>query len=106
MAFELATGDLLFCPKKGDKYDKTDGVALVGVTQLFIVFVIDHLALMVELLGKMSRSFLNAGSNTEKYFNSKGELRYIKKLGPQWSLADVLYEKYHNFFLYIWLFLT
>jgi serine/threonine protein kinase len=26
MVFELATGDLLFCPKKGDKYDKTDGI--------------------------------------------------------------------------------
>ena len=25
MVFELTTGDLLFCPKKGDKYDKTDG---------------------------------------------------------------------------------
>ncbi len=56
---------------------------------------------MIELLGKMQRSFLTAGSNTEKYFNSKGELRYIKKLGPQWSLADVLCEKYQYFLIYI-----
>eukprot|EP00026_Physarum_polycephalum_P005923 Phypoly_transcript_05962.p1 GENE.Phypoly_transcript_05962~~Phypoly_transcript_05962.p1 ORF type:complete len:290 (+),score=45.37 Phypoly_transcript_05962:763-1632(+) len=78
MVFELATGDLLFCPKKGDKYDKTD----------------DHLALMIELLGRMPRSFITKGSKSEKYFNSKGELKYIRKLGPQWGMSDVLYEKY------------
>lgn len=78
MVFELATGDLLFCPKKGERWDKTD----------------DHLALMMELLGKMPRSFTQKGSKSEKYFNSKGELKYIRKLGPQWGLADVLYDKY------------
>jgi len=78
MAFELATGDMLFCPKKGDKYDKTD----------------DHLALMMELLGRMPASFLRKGSKSDKYFNSKGDLRYIRTLGPEWNLADVLYEKY------------
>jgi len=78
MAFELATGDLLFCPKKGDKYDKTD----------------DHLALMMELLGRMPSSFIKKGSKAEKYFNARGELKYIRKLGPEWSMVDVLYEKY------------
>jgi hypothetical protein len=49
---------------------------------------------MIELLGKMPRAFLAKGSKAEKYFNSKGELKYIRKLGPQWSISDVLYEKY------------
>ena len=100
MVFELATGDLLFCPKKGDKYDKTDGKSrrerqrggdrARGTNSLYS----DHLALMIELLGKFPRSFLQKGSKADKYFNSKGELKYIRKLGPQWPLSDVLYEKY------------
>lgn len=36
ITFELLTGDLLFDPRSGDNYDRDE----------------DHLALMIELLGK------------------------------------------------------
>jgi len=78
MVFELATGDLLFEPKQGKNHDKND----------------DHLALMMELLGKMPKTFLNGGKHTKDFFDRHGELRAIKKLEP-WSLLAVLTEKYH-----------
>jgi len=78
MVFELATGDLLFEPKQGKNHDKSD----------------DHLALMMELLGRMPKGFLNGGKHTKDYFDRHGELRAIKKLEP-WSLLEVLQEKYH-----------
>lgn len=37
--FELVTGDLLFDPRSGDKWDRDE----------------DHLALFIELLGRMPR---------------------------------------------------
>lgn len=49
---------------------------------------------MMELLGKMPQAFVRKGSKAEKYFNSKGDLKYIRKLRPEWPLAEVLHEKY------------
>jgi serine/threonine-protein kinase SRPK3 len=45
MIFELITGDFLFQPRKGAYYDKDD----------------DHLAQMMELLGKMPRNLAISG---------------------------------------------
>eukprot|EP01052_Picozoa_sp_SAG31_P046314 SAG31_NODE_8805_length_1384_cov_1.540078_1_plen_428_part_01 len=77
--FELACGDQLFEPRPGDKYDKDE----------------DHLAQMMELLGKIPRSISSRGKYAEEFFNRKGELRHIR---PQklefWSLEDILTEKY------------
>jgi serine/threonine-protein kinase SRPK3 len=39
LVFELVTGDVLFDPRAGDNYDRDE----------------DHLALFIELLGKMPR---------------------------------------------------
>ncbi|KAF2070313.1 hypothetical protein CYY_008366 [Polysphondylium violaceum] len=78
MAFELATGDHLFKPKSGKNYDKSD----------------DHLALMIELLGKFPRYMSTAGSKSKLYFTAKGELKHIRDLSEQWPLFNVLYEKY------------
>ena len=44
MIFEMATGDFLFEPRKGDKYGKDD----------------DHLAQMMELLGRMPNDPVNS----------------------------------------------
>jgi len=79
MVFELLTGDLLFEPQSGKHWDKND----------------DHLALMIELLGRMPRRVATTGRHAQDYFNRKGELRAIRNLGPQWGVADVLVEKYH-----------
>lgn len=75
--FELLTGDLLFEPKSGKDYQKND----------------DHLAQIIELLGKMPKDFATNGSKSSNYFNRKGELKKIQNL-TYWGIEDVLIEKY------------
>jgi hypothetical protein len=59
MLFELITGDFLFEPRKGENYSKND----------------DHLAQIIELLGKIPKKFATSGrySRVKKfkqiYFN-------------------------------------
>ncbi|XP_063052748.1 SRSF protein kinase 2 isoform X2 [Engraulis encrasicolus] len=77
MAFELATGDYLFEPHSGEDYSRDE----------------DHIALVMELLGKVPRKVIAAGKYSREFFCKKGELRHITKLKP-WSLFDVLVEKY------------
>ncbi|KAG1652904.1 hypothetical protein FOA52_015926 [Chlamydomonas sp. UWO 241] len=77
MIFEMVTGDLLFDPRAGENYDRDE----------------DHLALFVELLGKMPRKVYERGKHATTYFNRNGELRRIKRL-KFWPLEEVLAEKY------------
>jgi serine/threonine-protein kinase SRPK3 len=49
MIFEMATGDFLFEPRKGKTYRKND----------------DHLAQMMELLGRMPKNIALAGRNSK-----------------------------------------
>ncbi|GLC46377.1 hypothetical protein PLESTB_001768700 [Pleodorina starrii] len=77
VVFELVTGDLLFDPRSGDKWDRDE----------------DHLALFIELLGRMPRKVYEKGKYSRDYFNRNGELRHIKKL-RFWPLDRVLVEKY------------
>jgi serine/threonine-protein kinase SRPK3 len=75
--FELLTGDFLFEPKSADRYDKNE----------------DHLAQMMELLGKMPKLMMTNGKYSSDFFNRKGEMRHIKRL-KFWKLPQVLEEKY------------
>uniref|UniRef100_A0A3B1JDA2 non-specific serine/threonine protein kinase n=1 Tax=Astyanax mexicanus TaxID=7994 RepID=A0A3B1JDA2_ASTMX len=77
MAFELATGDYLFEPHSGEDYSRDE----------------DHIALIIELLGKVPRKLITNGKYSKEFFTKKGELRHITKLKP-WGLLDVLVEKY------------
>ncbi|BDA45693.1 probable SRSF protein kinase 2 [Coccomyxa sp. Obi] len=77
MVFELVTGDLLFDPRSGKDYDRDE----------------DHLALFMELLGKMPKKVAATGKYAKDFFNRHGELRHIKKL-RFWPLEAVLREKY------------
>jgi len=77
MAFELATGDFLFEPHSGDDYSRDE----------------DHIALIMELLGRLPKHVSLSGKYSRDYFTRKGELKHIKKLRP-WCLRDVLVEKY------------
>jgi len=77
MAFELATGDFLFEPHSGEDYSRDE----------------DHLAHVIELLGKVPRHIALSGKYSREFFNKKGELKHISKLRP-WGLYDVLREKY------------
>jgi serine/threonine-protein kinase SRPK3 len=77
MVFELITGDLLFDPRSGKDYDRNE----------------DHIALFLELLGRMPRQMTSTGQYARDFFTRQGELRNIKKL-RYWPLDRVLAEKY------------
>eukprot|EP01095_Lingulamoeba_sp_RSL-Kostka_P000568 TRINITY_DN1084_c0_g1_i1.p1 TRINITY_DN1084_c0_g1~~TRINITY_DN1084_c0_g1_i1.p1 ORF type:complete len:407 (-),score=150.58 TRINITY_DN1084_c0_g1_i1:51-1271(-) len=80
IVFELATGDLLFKPKKGKNHAKSD----------------DHLALMLELLNKsgLPKKLISQGKYSKNYFDKRGRIKAIPNLKP-WPLVDVLTEKYN-----------
>ncbi len=79
MVFEMVTGDYLFDPKE-DKYGKHTRDE-------------DHLALMIELLGKMPKRMCSSGKYSRQFFTKKAELRNITKL-DFWGIEDILLEKY------------
>ncbi|KAI5084457.1 hypothetical protein GOP47_0000626 [Adiantum capillus-veneris] len=77
IVFELATGDFLFDPHSGDDYDRDE----------------DHLALMMELLGRIPKKIALGGRYSKDFFNRHGDLRHIRRL-RYWPLDRVLVEKY------------
>ena len=78
MVFEMATGDLLFKPKKSSSHGKSD----------------DHLALMMELLALESiPESMRKGKRYGKYANGTGQLQKIRDL-KHWDLPNVLKDKY------------
>ncbi|RDX63201.1 hypothetical protein CR513_58397, partial [Mucuna pruriens] len=77
IAFELATGDMLFTPKVGQGFSEDE----------------DHLALMMELLGKMPRKIATAGAKSKDFFDRHGDLKRIRRL-KFWPLSKLLIERY------------
>ncbi|KAK2355380.1 non-specific serine/threonine protein kinase [Trifolium repens] len=77
IAFELATGDMLFTPKVGQGFSEDE----------------DHLALMMELLGKMPRKVATAGAKSKDFFDRHGDLKRIRRL-KYWPLNKLLIERY------------
>jgi len=77
MMFEMTTGDFLFEPRSGKNYGKDD----------------DHLAQMMELLGRMPNSLAQRGMRRRRFFRRDGSLRRITGL-KYWPLQKVLMEKY------------
>jgi serine/threonine protein kinase len=73
----MVTGDFLFEPRKGGNYDKDD----------------DHLAQMMELLGRMPKNMALSGKHSKKFFDGQGHLKRISGLN-YWPLKKVLMEKY------------
>uniref|UniRef100_A0A8B9LJI2 non-specific serine/threonine protein kinase n=1 Tax=Astyanax mexicanus TaxID=7994 RepID=A0A8B9LJI2_ASTMX len=57
MAFELATGDYLFEPHSGEDYSRDE----------------DHIALIIELLGKVPRKLITNGKYSKEFFTKKGK---------------------------------
>ncbi|XP_027360301.1 SRSF protein kinase 2 isoform X1 [Abrus precatorius] len=77
IAFELATGDMLFTPKGGQGFSEDE----------------DHLALMMELLGKMPRKIATGGAQSKDFFDRHGDLRRIRRL-KYWPLDKLLIDRY------------
>ncbi|KAI3949705.1 hypothetical protein MKX01_040922 [Papaver californicum] len=78
VAFELATGEVMFAPTSGEGFTEDE----------------DHLAQMMELLGKMPRKIAVGGSQSKKYFDRYGDLKRIRRL-KFWPLNKLLVEKYN-----------
>ncbi len=74
--FEMLTSNFLFKPKKSEKYSKND----------------DHLALMMEHLGKMPKNFALKGKYSRDYLNKNGQLLKIKDL-KETTILDALMEE-------------
>mmetsp|Transcript_11244 Transcript_11244/g.24829 ORF Transcript_11244/g.24829 Transcript_11244/m.24829 type:complete len:598 (-) Transcript_11244:323-2116(-) len=79
MLFELATGDYLFDPKACEEYPRDE----------------DHLALTMELLGRMPKRLIDTGTRAKTFFNRSGDLRHIKSL-QVWGLLEVFVQKYRH----------
>ncbi|XP_065868306.1 uncharacterized protein [Euphorbia lathyris] len=77
ICFELVTGDLLFDPQSGDRYNRDE----------------DHLALMMELIGRIPSKIASSGRYSRDFFNKHGDLKHIRRL-RFWPLDKVLIEKY------------
>ncbi|XP_062190188.1 uncharacterized protein LOC133893229 [Phragmites australis] len=77
IAFELATGEMLFTPKEGHGYSEDE----------------DHLALMMELLGKMPKKIATMGTRSKEYFDRHGDLKRIRRLKFS-SVERILVDKY------------
>ena len=78
LIFELVTGECLFDPiPNNENYSKDD----------------DHLAQIIELLGKMPKRFALSGIKSKHYFTKEGKLHRINSL-HYWPLQNVLVDKY------------
>eukprot|EP00002_Diphylleia_rotans_P002474 TRINITY_DN1155_c0_g2_i1.p1 TRINITY_DN1155_c0_g2~~TRINITY_DN1155_c0_g2_i1.p1 ORF type:complete len:720 (-),score=173.00 TRINITY_DN1155_c0_g2_i1:438-2597(-) len=77
LIFEILTGDYLFDPRSGEHHTKDD----------------DHLALIIELVGKFPKTIFCNGKYYREYFNRNGTLKNITNL-RYWGLEEVLHEKY------------
>ncbi|XP_059286551.1 uncharacterized protein LOC132039978 isoform X2 [Lycium ferocissimum] len=64
IAFELATGEMMFTPKGGEGFSEDE----------------DHLAMMMEFLGKIPRKIAIGGARSKDYFDRHGDLKRIRRL--------------------------
>ncbi|XP_060191741.1 uncharacterized protein LOC132621475 isoform X1 [Lycium barbarum] len=77
IAFELATGEMMFTPKGGEGFSEDE----------------DHLAMMMEFLGKIPRKIAVGGARSKDYFDRHGDLKRIRRL-KYGSLDKLLVDKY------------
>lgn len=70
---------------------------LIFRTKLFFSFFliyVDHLALIIELLGEQKTQHLIIGKYGKHFFDPNGDLKNIKKL-KYWPLQQVLVYVFH-----------
>ncbi|OAC98943.1 hypothetical protein MUCCIDRAFT_157358 [Mucor lusitanicus CBS 277.49] len=77
MIFELLTGEFLFDPRAGSKYNKDD----------------DHLAQILELMRNVPKVLISGGEFSREFFDRTGKLKHIKKLRYR-RLRDVLHDTF------------
>ncbi|CAD8161760.1 unnamed protein product [Paramecium octaurelia] len=75
--FEILTNDYLFNPEGDNEEEEME----------------DLLAMMIELIGPPTESFLNKGKRSSQYFEKNGDLKTIKDL-QKFKLSDTLTKDY------------
>ncbi|XP_037761339.1 SRSF protein kinase 1 isoform X2 [Chelonia mydas] len=78
LAFEMATGNLLFEPQAGKYFSRDD----------------DHVARIIELLGRIPPKIAFSWKQSSKFFSGQGALLRISRLFPC-SLYNTLMDRYN-----------
>ncbi|XP_071054626.1 serine/threonine-protein kinase SRPK-like [Onthophagus taurus] len=79
LAFELATGEYLFNPRRTSNISSTE----------------DHILLICELLGGIPKYIAQKGNNSNRFFDSEGTLSCFNTSQLRiWKTEDVLVDKY------------
>lgn len=78
MVFEMLTNTFLFKPRKTEEFGKNE----------------DHLALMIETLGKIPKNLALSGKKSRKYFNKNGQLIRIKNI-KEYRIKEILMHDFH-----------
>ncbi|KAK0688065.1 SRPK kinase, partial [Pygoscelis papua] len=104
LAFEMATGERLFDPQPGKYFSRDDGrtqsvlfISLTEVSQslnLDVSLCLDHVARIIELLGRIPPQIAFSWNKSTKFFSRPGALLRISRLSPR-SLHSILAER-HN----------
>lgn len=80
-AFELATGDYLFEPHSGADYTRDE----------------DHLAHIIELLGKIPRHIAHSGKYSKEFFDKKGKDKWLRYISASiYYSLDITLFKYDS----------
>lgn len=80
MAFELATGDYLFEPHSGEDYSRDE----------------DHIALIIELLGKVPRKYAMLGKYSKEFFTRKGNGIYAT------LIFSIIFSQKEKLYIHVW----
>ncbi|KAF1542920.1 Serine/threonine-protein kinase SRPK, partial [Eudyptula minor] len=104
LAFEMATGERLFDPQPGKYFSRDDGrtplvlfISLPEASQslnLDVSLCLDHVARIIELLGRIPPQIAFSRNKSTKFFSRPGALLRISRLSPR-SLHSILAER-HN----------
>ncbi|NWR27645.1 SRPK kinase, partial [Tachuris rubrigastra] len=104
LAFEMATGEYLFDPQPGKYFSRDDGrtpsvlfISLTEVSQplyldVFSLHCLDHVARIIELLGRIPPQIDFSWNKSTKFFSRPGALLRLSRLCPR-SLPGTLADR-------------
>ncbi|NXY43849.1 SRPK kinase, partial [Ceuthmochares aereus] len=104
LAFEMATGERLFDPQPGKYFSRDDGrtpsVLFTSLTEAsqslyldLFSLCLDHVARIIELLGRIPPQIAFSWNKSTKFFSRPGALLRLSRLSPR-SLHSVLADRH------------
>ncbi|NXA06218.1 SRPK kinase, partial [Sapayoa aenigma] len=103
LAFEMATGECLFDPQPGKYFSRNDGRTPISfihftnrsvrttVSRCFLC--LDHVARIIELLGRIPPQIAFSWNKSTKFFSRPGALLRLSRLSPR-SLPGILVDRH------------